>query len=214
MLRKLSFLLVVMGVLVWTNPLQADDWRNWSDISVSGKINADWGWKVAAEARFSDNVSDYNYTHFDMIVSYKVLPWLGISPSYRHIITESGTDWNTEKRPQLDINLSRKVGEMQWSDRNRFEFRFRDSGESVRYRNKLTVKIPRLQLWQLQPYLADEIFYDLEAEVLNKNRIYAGVNIPVLANLQVEVGYVRESSKILDDWNGVNVLWTALKYSY
>ncbi|MCF7843060.1 MAG: DUF2490 domain-containing protein, partial [Lentisphaeria bacterium] len=75
MLRKLSFLLVVMGVLVWTNPLQADDWRNWSDISVSGKINADWGWKVAAEARFSDNVSDYNYTHFDMIVSYKVLPW-------------------------------------------------------------------------------------------------------------------------------------------
>lgn len=168
MLKKILSVFIVIGVLVWSPTAQANDWALWSNFNISGKLNAHWNWKVAPQFRFDNNFSNHHYTHVEMGLSYKAAPWLGIAPAYRHVLTEGGADWKTEKRPQLDLNLSHKMWELNRSDRNRFEFRFRDSGESIRYRNKLTVKFPRLSAGQLQPYLANEIFYDMETDVLNK----------------------------------------------
>lgn len=214
MLKKSSLLLTVIGILICGQTVRADDWALWSNLDLSGKLNDNWTWKVAPQVRFENHFSEHHYTHFELGLSYKLSAWFGIAPSYRHVLTRGSADWNTEKRPQLDLNLSRKWLGLNWSDRNRFEFRFRDSGESVRYRNKLTAKFPQWRVMDIQPYVANEIFYDLKAESLNKNRIYAGASAPVFQDLRVEIGYIRESNKGQDDWSGFNVLWTSLKYGF
>jgi len=57
----------------------------------------------------------------------------------------------------------------------------------LRYRNKLTVKLPKVTKFEIQPYIAEEHFYDFGVDELNKNRVYAGVDFKIVENLKVGI---------------------------
>ena len=94
------------------------------------------------------------------------------------------------------------------------ETRKKESADGYwRYRNKFTVK-NLVKDFIVKPCVADEIFYDFKQEVLNRNRLYAGVYFAIIKKLTMDIYYLWEANKKDDSWNDVNALATKLKYSF
>ncbi|NOZ03050.1 MAG: hypothetical protein GXO92_00370 [FCB group bacterium] len=66
--------------------------------------------------------------------------------------------------------------------------------------------------WKLVPYLADEIFYDLEEKELNKNRFYLGVESRKIGFVKPAIYLMRQSSLKNDKWTYFDVL--GVKFSF
>lgn len=190
-----------------------NDWEYWSHYEVASSINDNLGFKVKAEPRYKDHFSNHYRTHFEVDLDWKIKDWFILSPSYRHLNEKKG-DWKVEYRPQLNATLKWKLLGLGFSNRIRLEYRIKEDKKFFRYRNKLTIKLPKFTQLKIQPYIAEEPFYDFDANELNKNRVYAGVDFKVVKNLKASINYIFESRKKIGDWTNVNVLGTALKYSF
>ena len=72
----------------------------------------------------------------------------------------------------------------------------------------------KLTQLEIQPYIADEIFYDFDEEALNRNRLYAGFNLKLLKHLKADIFYLWQSSEKNDKWSDTHILGTKLKLSF
>ena len=210
---------VVLGLILagvaGVGPATADaDWEYWSQYEVRWKVAEDAELRVKPELRFCDDFSDHYYWHMEVGLDYSLLSWLVVAPYYRHISTEGNGTWKTEKRPHANVTLAWSVKGVVLSDRNRLEYRIRTGKEVFRYRNRLWVKFPRKGPAGIQPFLGDEVFYDFDAEEINKNRAYAGFNIKVAAGLTADLYYILDSSSKHDEWRPTNIAATTLKYTF
>ncbi len=205
----LAGLLAIAGIVMAEN-----DWEYWSQYEVAWKAGDDIQLRLKPELRFRDDFSDHYYTHVEIGMDWKARDWLVLTPSYRHISTESKGDWKTEKRPQADVGLARDIRGFGLSDRNRLEYRIKTDKETFRYRNRFWVKFPRTGPAGIQAFLGEEVFYDFDADELNKNRAYAGFNIGLVRGGNADVYYIMDSSKTDDGWARINMLATALKYKF
>lgn len=95
-----------------------------------------------------------------------------------------------------------------------WEYRIKEDDDLFRYRNMLTIKLPKFTPFKVQPYIAEEFFYDFCEYKLNKNRIYSGIDFKVFINFRAGTYYILESLKKKGDWTNINVLGTTLKYNF
>lgn len=102
------------------------------------------------------------------------------------------------------------------SDRSRLEYRDREIKKDIwRYRNKLTIRLPlEFTELKLKPYLADEVFINLDEEGYNRNRLYGGVSFELSKNLTGDIFYLWQSSRSGGGRKDINVLGTALKFHF
>ncbi len=143
--------------------------------------------------------------------------WIDLGLNYRHIFEEKSSKWRVENRPHLNANIKWKLFGMDFSNRGRLESRIREKADNfLRYRSKFTVKAPfKLTKFEIQPYVADEIFYDFDEETLNKNRLYAGIVFKIFKNLKADFFYLLERNKNSSNkWYDYNVFGTNLKFSF
>jgi len=216
-MRGKIFLLVflVIGPFSINNPAGAgNDWEYWSHYEVVDSISDNLDFKVKPEFRFNNNLSNHYYTHIDIGLDWKVNDWFILSPYYRHVNEKKENDWKVEYRPHLSATFKWKHFGLNFNDRNQLEYRIKEDKKFFRYGNKLTVNLPKFTRFNLQSYFSEEFFYDFDANELNKNRVYAGVNFKIIKNLTGDFYYIFESRKKTDDWLDVNVLGTALKYNF
>jgi len=68
--------------------------------------------------------------------------------------------------------------------------------------------------FEIQPYVADEVFIDLDGDDFNRNRAYAGFSLKIFKNLKGEIFYLWQNSKKSGNWNDINVLGTKIKLSF
>ena len=77
--------------------------------------------------------------------------------------------------------MKKKFGLISTTGRIRMEYRIKDSGSSFRNRNMVSVDIGNgWTSLKVIPYFADEIFYDLSSNEINRNRFYIGCKIKSL----------------------------------
>jgi len=135
-----------------------------------------------------------------------------LSANYRQVFQKKNKKWNTEYGPHINGTVKAKWNDLVFKDRNRFEYRIKENADnSWRYRNKLSMDLPfKWTKLNIQPYVADEIFYDFNENRLNRNRAYAGFKILFLENLKGEIYYMYQSTKS-SEWKGCNILGTSLK---
>ena len=93
-----------------------------------------------------------------------------------------------ENRPStFNATMLWAIGPKIVSDRNRAEYRFRQAQDDFwRYRN-LKPRRPVAKAGprsQLQPYVADEIYYDFDAHERNQNRACGGLSAPAQPGFQ------------------------------
>lgn len=191
------------------------DFQYWNTESIEVKFAKSWKIKLDEEFRFGGNAGDLYYTHADVGVAYSVNDYLELGANYRQIFQKKDKDWDPTYQPHFNGTLKLNWQGFILKDRNRFEYRIRETDSaSWRYRNRLSLDLPyKWTPLKIQPYFSDEIFYDFEASEMNKNRVYVGVKMVFLKNLNGELYYMRESTKT-KKWKEVNVLGTTLKVSF
>lgn len=194
------------------------DFQFWSTADVAFDVNKDWRIILQEEFRLGESGGTLYYHHSEAGFVYRGLAdWIDVGAGYRQVFEkDSKGDWKQENQPNINVTLKAKLFGLDVSDRSRIEYRDLEDREDLwRYRNKVTVKFPfELTTIKLQPYVADEIFIPLNDDNVNKNRFYTGVSLKLTKNLKGEIYYLWESSRGANNWTDINVLGTALKFSF
>lgn len=103
-----------------------------------------------------------------------------------------------EHRLRYDFTMEKKWNSFSLKDRHRIEHRIRNSrSNSVRYRNKLTLKIPikRDGKELFAPFGSEEIFYDLTDSRFTGNRNSAGISRKLSPTVSADFYYVFSYSR-------------------
>jgi len=108
----------------------------------------------------------------------------------------------------VNITFNGRFGSLDFSDRSRFEYRDREDTEDLwRYVHRLEVELPfELTKFKFRPYIADQVYLNLEGQTFEKNRIYTGVTFELTKNIESEFYYVWESKKSDGQWKELNAL--------
>lgn len=138
--------------------------------------------------------------------------WFDIGVNYRQIFNIKKNRWKYENRPHISGTFKYTISDITISDRSRFEYRnMEDVKDDWRYRNKLTLTLPKYTSLEIQPYIADEIFYSFDKQRMVKNRAYAGLTFKIIKELKGEIFYLYETDKSGKKWVSFNTLGTKLK---
>ena len=158
-----------------------NDQQLWVELSADKSLGQAWHVLVRYEARYGDGISDFYLFNTEAGVMREMGPFLDLSFIYRQQYDEVDTTWREERRPCGVATLKWHILGIAFKDRNRLEMRwFEEANESWRYRNQLTITPPlTLTKWFIQPYVADEVFYDFEPGKLDRNRLTAGLRASV-----------------------------------
>jgi len=213
--RYLAVLLLVCLLSLKTSARAANDWEYWSHFEIAIPIGNHLDFKIKPELRYNDDFDNHYYKHVGIGLEWKIARWFVLAPYYRQVEQRGKTEWKSEHRPHLNATFKWTLFGLHFSDRNRLEYRDKEDGDdSFRYRNKFTVKLPKVTRLKMQWYLADEPYFDFHVDELNKNRVYIGVDITPVRHLKAGIAYVFESRRKNDEWTNYNVCMTSLKYTF
>jgi hypothetical protein len=100
------------------------------------------------------------------------------------------------------------LGALAISARSRLEYRIKQDKDPVfRNRDMVTIKFGQgFTALNIVPYIADEIFYDLENKKLNRNRAYVGITIKSVPYLSPTVYLMKQSDFKEHRWNSFLIL--------
>ncbi len=66
----------------------------------------------------------------------------------------------------------------------------------------------------IQPYISDEIFVDLNESKLNCNRLYVGFKTKLIKHLEADIFYLWQTTKNERDWTDYNIIATKIKIKF
>jgi hypothetical protein len=194
------------------------DFQIWNTNAQDFKINEDLRLTLEEEFRWADNANEFFYHHYDVGIFYSFSKFINLAAGYRHIYGLNNGKFKLENDPYLIATLSWQEQGFVLGSRNRLEYRhFEYQGDSWRYRNKFTLKLPwKFSKIQIQPYLADEIFiaFGNSQEEFNQNRVASGFSMKLSEQIKAELYYMLVSTKKPDEWSDANVLGIKMKVSF
>ena len=193
------------------------DFQYWNTENISWKLDENWKIGFEEEIRFGDNADSLYYAHSDLGLTYSGLSdWLDLGLNYRQIFEKKSSEWKEENQPHINAVLKWQFQDFSLSNRARFAYKNREDADNFwQFRNKLTIKSPwKVTDFEIQPYIADEIFYDFDVNTLNRNRFYAGFSLKLFKGLKGEIFYLWQTSEKDHKWSDLNVLGTKFTLSF
>lgn len=189
------------------------DFQIWHTEDQEVKVVKNTTYTMEEEFRYGGDAHELYYHHYDWGIVYDVTKYLSLGAAYRQVYDLKSGKFKEENRPHVTATVKWALCGFDCEDRNRFEYRhFRYQDDEVRYRNKLTIKLPwKLTRFNVRPYVADEVFADLNNAAFVRNRFYSGMGFELNKNLKGEVYYMLQSSKNPGAWRDVNALGLKLK---
>lgn len=204
----LGIVFIVRAATLYGDGLNANgDWQAWYDVGASATSGV-WKLKVEDEIRAGNNLRDLYYNHIDVGLTRTTLSWLDFGANFRQIEEKKNGTWETENRPYLCGIL--KWGLCNWSftDRNRLEYRnIENAIDRWRYCNMLTVYPPIAMLdGAIKPYVADEMYEDLDGNGFEENRAYIGTECKFVDWLKGSIAYMWLAKYKSTEWVSSNVI--------
>lgn len=190
----------------------------WQKFGIDYDLNKDWKITVREELRFGrDNGNPYLH-NTDIGLIYKSLgDWIDLGFNFKKEYEKDGSDkFRHENRPNFNIMLKGRIFDFDVGNRTRLEYRDFELKEDVwRLRNKTTVNLPfKLTRFNLQPYIADEVFTNLGESDINQNRLSAGFSFKLAKNIKAGIYYMLKSNKTTDGWLQTNVIGTQFVFLF
>lgn len=131
---------------------------------------------------------------------FDLTPWLFVAVNGT-VVADHLADgsFDEERRIELEPTLHWRWGDFAFADRNRLEYRWRDSGHAFRYRNQLRISYaPPKHV--IIPFVWDEALIALNDEGFHQNRLTAGVTTVLSSTTRLEGGYMFRSRRELGSW--------------
>jgi len=110
-----------------------------------------------------------------------------------------------EVRIELEPNFFGRIGNVTFNDRNRGEYRWRESGVRWRYRNQLRLNYAPVGANWI-PFVWDEVLVDLSGLGFNQNRFQVGLGRMLNKSTRLDFGYMVRSRKEPTGWEHDHVL--------
>lgn len=197
------------------------DFQFFHDDVIEGKMNDFWKASVETEYWVGDSASKLYKQETLFLLGYKVNDWLDIAGGYRQVFEfwtqKDPQAWFTEYRPTFDGTLKYKWEGWELADRSRFEYRAfdrEDKDDVFSYRNRLMIKAPwKWTQWNINPFIFDEVFIQEHTD-FSRNRLDVGVTFDLIKHVSGALFYRWQRDKKGSDWNDLNILGTALKFSF
>ena len=127
---------------------------------------------------------------FDLVLN----KYFNFAPTYVYVASQPGRGRRDfEHRIRFELGFSKKFEHFSIKDRNRIEYRVRNSHEdSVRYRNKFTFSVPvkRNGKELFTPFIADEPYYDFTAKHWSRNDLSPGISKKLSDKLTADFFYL------------------------
>ena len=202
MKHNLALLFLLNTLLLADNPAGIHLWHAEKfNRKISDKLS------IALEQDLRSESSLY-YVHSDFGFKYKIGTRWAFNMNFREVFESKGGVWVSEHRPHGTVSTNRNFGALNVSARSRIEYRIKQDKDPVfRNRDMVTIKFGQgFTALKIIPYIADEIFYDLENEKLNRNRAYVGITIKSVPYLSPTVYLMKQSDFKEHRWNSFLIL--------
>jgi len=211
--KNVTIVVLLFILITGSNVYASGDTQFWTTGGVSTNISKDWNLSVDEEIRFSEEGNIfYHHTNLDLTYS-GIADWMDIGICYRQAYSKSSSSgkWSEEHQPQFNVTFKGILFDCGIKNRTRIGFRDLESKDMWRLRNKTTIKFPwKLTKFKIQPYIADELFFDLSDNGFYRNRIYAGLSYKISNNLKSDLFYVWEIDRGRN-WDGIQVIGVSVK---
>ena len=211
-----AIFLLITACFIGSHPAEArDDWQLWLEQKWSVKLTQAVKLIGKTEERYRSDMSDFYSQIASVGLSWKALPWLKLEPHYYYQWTEqSGRDTN-ENRVFLNVTPSWSWGRVRVEDRNRIVFRHLNGRDDWNYRNRSRIAVEVGRGWyEIQPYVADEVFYGARAGEWNRNRFFLGLEKPLTKQLSADCYYMIQSDRTGRDWSEFHVVGVATQVAW
>ena len=153
----------------------------WPEVTAYVRLNPKWRLVLAADINGTRESRQGLEGHFGAHADYRVHKTFSLRAGYRYGTSLEEGGGYQEHRTVFDQTARLPLpAKFLLSDRNREELRFLSGGFSARYRNRLMVEREfALRAYKFTPYASGEVFYDTRFHVFNRNRLTAGVQLPL-----------------------------------
>jgi len=171
--------------------------------------------------RVSVNLYGFYYGEVEVPVAQVDVPirttrFLTITPSYLYYeVPPSGldtasqrpmgfTDTFEENQLRIDATVKASMGAFEISSRSMFVRRFRPTDDINRYRQRIGIAHPvavQGRIWK--PFATYEAFYERSNSGWNRDRVIAGVTLPLVKHVSFQPSYIWENNRVrgLRDFN-------------
>ena len=156
-------------------------------------------------------IGELNAPSAQVDATIRVTKFLAITPSYLHYsVPASGlnelanlsrgfTHSFEEHQFRIDGTVGFSIHKFEVSDRNMYVRRFLPTNEINRYRNRIAVAHPlavKDHIWK--PFASYEAFHD-QGSGWTKNRVWAGVTVPLAKHVSFQPAYMWEGTNGIED---------------
>lgn len=193
------------------------DFQIWNTDGEDVKIYKNVKFSMEQEYRFGENATELYYQHYDFGFVYGFDKRLDLGFFYRLVFERYKKKWREEDMPNVNATLKLDLWKFKFDDRNRIEYRhFRYKDDSVRYRNKFTLKYPiDFKKIKVSPYASDEIFIVSTGAGFNENRFFTGAEFELTKYVKADIYYMLKENRVTGDkWTWTNALGTKIKIAF
>jgi len=175
-LIKLKFLSIVFCILIFSfSSLRASDFENWTFIGGQTKIG-EMNFYFHS-ANFFRGGNDYFLNHTQLTLDFPSERSISFGVGYKQEYVEFPNHWRAEYRPMLLLYYKKSWGNIDFRDRNRWEFRFIDGELINRYRNQLQFSYTKFKTFT--PYFSTEFSFYFDELGYSRQRNILGTVIHV-----------------------------------
>jgi hypothetical protein len=211
--NRTRWILTVVPVLLFSRNCYAfanGEFQFWQTTGTSFDLNKNWTVQVEEHLKLGHDAGHLYLHQTDLgFICKGLADRIDLGFNYKQgFRKDDDGHWKQENRPHVNVTLYGRLGTLEFSDRSRFEYRNREDREDLwRYVHRLKVELPfEFTKFNFRPYVADQVYLNLEGQTFEKNRIYAGVTFELTENIESGFYYVWQSRKSDHQWNELNAL--------
>jgi hypothetical protein len=216
---RVAFAVVLLGLAMANARAQSAtapraDNQVWTDVQLAVPLNDKTDLVLLGVLRLGRDITRPVNERIGAGISTKIGKHLTLFPFYQHIASQPiATNHSTEERITLEATAKFPIKHFTLSDRNRLEFHFRSPPlHFTQYRNRLHLEHPlKINRFELEGFIADEVFYDSIASAWIRNRFSIGFAKKFNRHFSLELYYLRQNDSHSHPGD-INALGNAFKF--
>lgn len=218
-MKRIAVVVTALALLaaVDAHAYEDGDFQIWHTEGQEIAVTKGWKIPVEEEFRYGNNGSEFFYQHYEAGVAYDINKNWAVTGNYRQVYEGEKGKFKPEYRPFIQVIPKWDIWVFKFENRNRLEYRIFDDSrqDTLRYRNRITVRLPlKLDNFEFAPYVANEVFADINGAIVRQNRFSTGVILDLTKNFKAEVYYMVQDKKKSGRWTDAKILGLKLKVAF
>lgn len=188
-----------------------NDFQNWGTATAKYQASDVLQLSFENQSRIGNNSTNFYYNHIELGLFGKLSDYLKLGGGFRYTYKKqqlNNAAWKSNYRAIMTALLEFGADKFKFSTRNRFEYRMPDGAPNRWwYRNLFELALPLIVAKpKVRPFIADEIFINLNLKDFSENRAFVGLKIRPIEKFEGKIFYLRQSFETSNRWKSNNVL--------